>query len=130
MSEKKRIIIATVRDLDVFFSNSVLAERHVTHHGAQMSVARSSEQASLQDIERPMAKVTLLLENENAFIPLPVSYAATAMSLLLEFEKIMDIDTTKKHAITGRKELLALLAGMETVFYGSEVVGPDILLPA
>lgn len=124
------VLIATVSDLDVYLSDSVLAERYATNAGSQMFIHRMKNQSQISNPERPLAKLNLKSEGENVFMPIAVGHVKLISDLLIKFEEILDIDPRHRHKITGRKQLMEMLGQIETVFHGSQVIGPEILLPA
>lgn len=126
---EKQLHIATIKDIDVYFSASPISERFITKEGAHIIVSSLEQQNLLRDRERPLVKATTIADSSEIFIPIHVGYVDLANSLLLRVDEVLTTNTNKPHKMLGLKAKLAMLADIETVFYGSEVIGPEILLP-
>jgi hypothetical protein len=130
---EKQLQIETVKDVDVYFSSSPIAERFTTKEGDLLSVYPLREQSWLRDKDHPLIKAIAVAEtvsdSTDLYLPIHLGYIELSHTLLERVDEILSTDTTKPHKMIGLKAKLAMLADIETVFYGSRVVGPEILLP-
>lgn len=128
MTKETWLRIATVEDLDLYLASSQSAEPHRTHARANIRVYPMTEQANICG-EWPTVKIDLIPDEVTFYMPIMVGHILLAKAVIQRVDQILGIDQTKPHKAVGQHELYELLSNVETIFYGSQVIGPDILLP-